>query len=97
MMDITRNQYFLMGLLLLLLGVQFLVTENFVLNSDVTTFLAEKTKDPPAALNTAATKIALESELVPPKTIRPPDFVGYLLTSLGAVLILHSWGMKRPD
>ena len=95
-MDISRNQYFLMGLLLLLLGVQFLLTETFVLNPHVTAYLAEKTNHPAAALNATTAAFAPAIERAGTKTIKPPDFVGYLLSSLGVVLILHSLGMKKP-
>ncbi len=95
-MDISRNQYFLMGLLLLLLGVQFLLTETFVLNPHVTAYLAEKTNHPAAALNATTAAFAPAIEPTGTKTIKPPDSVGYLLSSLGVVLILHSLGMKKP-
>ncbi len=95
MMDNSRNQYFLMGMVLLLLGIQFLLTDTFVLNPQVTAFLAEKTNHPAAALGATTAALAPNSEPTATKTIKPPDFVGYLLSSLGVVLILHSWGMKK--
>ena len=36
MMDITRNQYFLAGLVLLFLGLQFRLVESFVLTPEFT-------------------------------------------------------------
>ena len=34
---------------------------------------------------------------LPPKTFRPPEWLGWSLLSIGSVLVLHSWGMKKPD
>ena len=97
MMDVSRNQYFLMGTVLLLLGVQFLLTDTFVLNPHATAFLAEQTDHPVASVYAATETLAPEAEPTITKTVKPPDYVGYLFTSLGVVLILHSWGMKKSD
>ena len=53
-MDITRNQYFLAGLVLLFLGIQFRVIESFSLTPELTQFLAERTGHPLAAMNAAS-------------------------------------------
>jgi len=42
MMDLTRNQWFLIGLLLLLLGTQFRLVESVDLTPKLTAFLAER-------------------------------------------------------
>lgn len=96
-MEINRNQYFLIGLVVLLLGLQFRLTDSVLLTPQCTKFLAERTGHPVAAAGNAMENLlGTESEL-PPKTIRPPDWVGYSLLSLGAVLILHSLAKGRPD
>jgi hypothetical protein len=96
MMDITRNQYFLAGMLLLLLGIQFRMIESFDLTAELTQFLAERTGHPVASVG--ATTLALTQMERPllKKNVRPPDFLGWALLSGGAVLILHSWAMKKP-
>jgi hypothetical protein len=96
MMDITRNQYFFAGLLCLLLGAQLRMVESFELTPDFTQFLAERTGHPLAGIN-AATQNVTQSDSPPAKkTCYPPDWLGWSLISLGAVLVLHSWGMKKP-
>ena len=51
MMDITRNQYFFAGLVLLLLGLEFNMVDNFLLNAKFTQFLAERTSHPMASVS----------------------------------------------
>jgi hypothetical protein len=96
MMDITRNQYFFAGLLCLLLGLEFKMVDSFELTPDFTQFLAERTGHPLAAVN-SATQSLMQSDKPPAKkTVYPPDWLGWSLISLGSVLILHSWSMKKP-
>jgi hypothetical protein len=88
-MDITRNQYFFAGLLCLMLGLQLHSVESFELTADFTQFLAERTGHPLAPVNGAAG--------TPAKNVcYPPDWIGWSLISVGAVLALHSFGMKKP-
>jgi len=96
MMDITRNQYFFAGLLCLLLGGQFHMVDSIELTPDFTQFLAKQTGHPLASVGTASQTLIQSDEPVVKKVIRPPDWVGWSLISLGSVLVLHSWGMKKP-
>jgi hypothetical protein len=96
MMDITRNQYFFAGLACLLLGLQFRMVDTFELTPEFTQFLAERTGHPLASVN-AATQSFTQSDTPPAKkTVRPPDWLGWSLISLGSVLVLHSCAMKKP-
>jgi hypothetical protein len=95
-MDITRNQYFLAGLVLLFLGIELLYIESVTLTPEFTMFLAKQTNHPIASLNAATESLIPNSGTsVPPKTINPPEWIGWSLTSLGSVLILHSLAMKK--
>ncbi len=97
MMDITRNQFFYAGLVLLLLGIQFRMVESFDLNGELTRILAEQSGKPLAAVgNVAQALTQSEKPLVKAKNVRPPDWLGWSLASAGSVLILHSWAMKKP-
>ncbi len=96
MMDITRNQYFFAGVLLLLLGGQFRMMDSMELNPHFTQFLAERTGHPLAAVGAAAQTVSPSEEPVARKTLVPPDWLGWSLLSLGCVLVLHSWAMKKP-
>ncbi len=97
MMDITRNQFFFAGLLLGLMGLQFHLVDSFHLNAEFTQLLAERTGHPLASVNAATQSLTQAEEPPAKKVVRPPDWIGWLLMSVGAVLILHSWGMKKPD
>jgi len=95
-MDINRNQIFLTGLVLVLLGFEFREMDSFVLNVKVTKMLAEQTSSPVAtAGNTLGSLVGTETA-IPPKVIHPPEWVGWLFLSLGAVLILQSLTMAKP-
>lgn len=96
MMDITRNQFFFAGLVCLLMGGQFLLVDTFELTPGFTQYLAERTGHPLASVS-AATQTLTQSEEPPAKkVIQPHDWIGWSLLSLGSVLVLHSWGMKKP-
>ena len=95
-MDITRNQYFLAGLVLLFLGLEFRAIESMQLTSECTQFLARRTNHPAVATTDSIDKLVGTTTSLPPKTIIPPEWVGYSFLSLGAVLILHSLAMPKP-
>ncbi len=96
-MDINRNQFFLTGLLLLLMGGQFHAAESFVLTPEFTQLLAKKTDHPLASVNSAMQSATLTPKPIAGKIVVPPEWLSWALVSMGAVLVLHSWGLKRPD
>jgi len=103
-MEFNRNQYFMVGLVVLLLGIQFRVVDTFVLSQPVTLFLAEKTGKLTheqvlsiQRVNDGSAPAAKGPvEEATQKKLRPPRWIGWSLISLGAVLILHSLAMKKP-
>jgi hypothetical protein len=95
-MELNRNQYFLAGLVLLFLGIEFRMIDSLVLTPDFTKFLAQSTDHPVvAATNTVDAMMGTDIKL-PPKTVYPPDWLGWSLASIGSVLILHSLAMNKP-
>jgi hypothetical protein len=96
MMDITRNQYFYAGLVLLALGLQFRFVESFDLTPECTQLLAEEANPPVAAMGNATQSLIQPEKPLIKKNFRPPDWLGWSLLSMGSVLILHSWAMKKP-
>ena len=95
-MDITRNQFFFVGLLCLLLGGEFRMVDSIELTPKFTQYLAERTGHPLASVGAATQTLTQSEESSAKKVIIPPDWTGWSLISLGSVLVLHSWGMKRP-
>lgn len=106
-MEINRNQYFMMGLVILFLGIQCRMVESFVLTESAGQFVAtqfkrvspfkkvshSQTHEPPQMmLHTNTSRVPARV-----RTFKPPPWLGWALVSIGAVLILHSLAMKRPD
>jgi hypothetical protein len=90
LMEFNRNQFFMIGVLLVLLGVQFRLLESATLNEKTTQFLA-------AHMATSATgMMAVMPGSMGHKVIQPPQWLGWALMSIGAVCILHSLAMKKP-
>lgn len=93
-MDINRNQFFLAGLLILLIGLQFRVVESFVLSEPVTQYLVDN-----FGTQESGGAAGVLSSVGPPakRTLHPPEWLGWALISIGSVLILHSLAMSPPD
>lgn len=94
-MDLNRNQFFFIGLLILLIGLQVRYVSAYVLNPEATRFLAERTGQASSGASgflsaTAGTPAA------PRKVLQPPEWLPWCLMSVGAVLCLHSLAMPRP-
>ena len=93
-MDFNRNQLFLVGLLLLLFGLQFRLVETFTLNQYTTKFRASRFQEPTDA---PLQSMFVNSEMtIPGKVVKPPLWVGYSLISIGSVLVLHSIMLPKP-
>ncbi len=92
-MELNRNQYFFIGVVILLMGVQLRMVSSYVLTAEATRFLAERTQ---SGSNGALVSLASDMGAGAQKVIEPPEWLGWCLMSVGAVLILHSLAMKRP-
>jgi hypothetical protein len=98
-MEFNRNQYFMAGLLIFLLGMQFRMVETFVLTEKATQFIAQRVqawKQPQmASVNSFPTMVAASAP-VANHHLKPPKAIGWALVSIGSVLILHSLALKKP-
>lgn len=98
-MDINRNQFFMAGLVVFLLGIQLRVVDAFVLNERATQFLAQRMQQlkgqEVASAGDFSTMLAAQSP-VGNKRLEPPNWLGWALVSVGSVLILHSLALKKP-
>lgn len=90
-MAIHRNQYFMVGIILLLVGFQLRMVDSFVLNEKATKFLAERTK---GKNSSTTTLLAIAPSKLTNKIIRPPLWVGLCMMSVGVVLTLHALALK---
>jgi hypothetical protein len=99
-MDLNRNQFLFLGLVILLIGLQVKYVSAYVLKPEATQFLAERTgQSSPAQSGSMAAFFGITggTSAAPRKVLEPPEWLGWCLISLGGVLVLHSLAMRRPD
>jgi hypothetical protein len=98
-MDFNRNQYFMAGLVIFLLGIQLRMVDAFVLNERSTQFLAQRMQqfkgNQVASAGDLSTMYAAQAPVAKHR-LKPPDWLGWALVSVGSVLILHSLALKKP-
>ena len=98
-MDFNRNQFFFLGMFLLLIGIQVRMVQTYVLSPEVTKFLAERSGNQTVAV---ATNVSSDAQMMAPgaptitKSLQPPEWLGWCIISIGAVLVLHSLAMPKP-
>ena len=90
-MEINRNQYFMVGIILVLLGLQLRMVDSYVLSENATRYLAEYTA---GANSSTTTMLAFTPPQLTNKVVELPEWSGWCLISVGAVLILHSLVLK---
>jgi len=94
-MDWDRNRYFALGMILFLLGIQFRSVESFVLNESTTRALHRFAKQSQIASSGGMTDMFMSVAPSPKKSIRPPNWLGWVLLTTGAVIGLHSLAIPR--
>jgi len=94
-MEITRNQYYMAGLVLILLGVQFRMIESVELKEQFAKFIAERSDHPLISVSTQTPLLAPVEGAAVNRLLHPPEWIGWLLLSLGSVLVLHSLAMPK--
>jgi len=95
-MEINRNQWMMMGLVILAMGVQFRMVDSFVLNEKTTEIIAKRLHKNDMVANTFMMP-ALDLPAPPSqRVIKPPRWLGFMMISVGAVLMLHSLAMPKP-
>ena len=91
-MELNRNQYFFIGLVVLALGLQLRVVTAYVLNQEATQFLAEKFHKPAEGQTLSLVAQGTGAR----KVLEPPEWLGWCMISVGSVLVLHSLAMPKP-
>ncbi|MEO1528491.1 MAG: hypothetical protein AAFX06_23965 [Planctomycetota bacterium] len=94
-MSLYRNRYFFVGVLLVLLGLQFRRIESFVLNEPTTRFVAKMANKP--IVDNSTTIGSLFEPVTPPirKRVTPPRWLGLSLLAVGGVMTLHALSIPR--
>ena len=96
-MELNRNQFFFLGLVVLLVGMQCRLVSTYVLNPEATKFLAERTGQSPPAAAASIFTMTSGNASGPRKVVQPPEWLGWCLLSVGSVLVLHSLALGRPN
>ena len=92
-MELNRNHYFLVGVVVLLLGIQLRMVDSYVLTEQFTRTLNARNEhgglmNPMPMIQNATAPSQ--------KVIKPPESLGWALISVGSVLILHALAMRGP-
>jgi hypothetical protein len=94
-MEFDRNRYFMVGVLLCLLGIQFRMVESFVLNESSTRALARMAKNSQIASQDFGTTLYMNVYPSPKKSVKPPSWLGWALLSTGGVICLHAMVLPK--
>ena len=95
-MDLNRHQFLFLGIMVLLLGLQVRMVQSYVLTEKATGYLAKHSPSQSSAQQVASSLGGAGLGLTR-KVLSPPDWLGWCLLSVGAVVVLHSLAMPRPS
>jgi hypothetical protein len=94
-MEINRNQWMMIGLVVLALGIQFRMVDSFVLNEKTTEIIAKRLNKTDTVAMTFMPGL-VSSAPASHRVIKPPRWLGFMMISVGVVLCLHSLAMPKP-
>lgn len=90
-MTLDRNRYFMFGVILFLLGVQFRMVDSFVLNEGSTRALQRIVKEAKVAdAKGAASSSFMQATPSVKKSFKHPPWLGFVLLTVGGVMSLHA-------
>lgn len=98
-MELNRNQFFMIGLVVLLLGIQLRVVDSYTLNQRLADEIAKRRSPTPVSASFASSNDPFVTPVVQPafsRNLDPPGWLGWALISVGGVLICHSLAMRKP-
>jgi hypothetical protein len=96
-MDITRNQYWGAGVVLLCIGIQFLFVDSVELTPSFTQFISDRPAQPLAAVGASPLLGATDQGPPKGKVVHLPEWFGWPFISIGAVLASHSLALAKPS
>jgi hypothetical protein len=95
-MELSRNQFFMFGLIVLSLGLHLRYVDSFVLNERTTRFFSKSLSSEVETTETHLTSLMATSGPAQLRTVNPPRWLGWSLLSVGAVMVLYSLVMQKP-
>jgi hypothetical protein len=104
-MELNRNHYFMIGIVLLLLGLQIRLVDSYLLTEGASEIVVKHMRKVKQAQQQQQTPPSLFMQAPPtPAVMAPkqqrisvPQWIGWACISAGGVLVLHSLAMKRPE
>jgi len=93
-MELTRNHYLMIGVVLLFTGIQLRYVDSFVLNETTTRIINQQVGAPQPSTNSIG--IFPAAGPAPKRAIQPPPWLGWALMSIGGVVVLQSMAMPKP-
>jgi hypothetical protein len=94
-MDFDRNRYFMFGVIIFLLGMQFRMIDSFVLNESSTRTLHRIAKRSQIASTDMRTNVYMTMAPSPKKSVTPPPWFGWAMLTIGGVMCLHAMVLPR--
>ncbi|EMI46948.1 LPS O-antigen subunit length determinant protein (WzzB/FepE family) [Rhodopirellula rubra] len=94
-MEMNRNRYFLIGVLLVLLGSQFRMIDSFVLNEPTTRALANMSRNATPTPSDSFSTFLMQVHPKPTKRVHPPRWLGLAMIAVGSVVSLHALAIPR--
>ena len=89
------------GVIFLALGIQLRLVDSYELNDAASKAVTKKAIDQqePMQQRTSlfVSQVSEQMGVSQRRVIRPPDWIGWLLSSIGVVLIMHALAMKRSE
>ena len=94
-MDLNRNHYFIFGVILFLLGLQFRYVSSFELNEKSSRMIDKRLGSATVAHSQPFAPL-FGAMRQTNRVVRPPTWLGWSLMSIGGVLFIYSLSMKKP-
>lgn len=98
-------RFFIVGTLLLLIGIQLRLVDSFILTPKATQFVENKLRGSGLGGTSLASRrssydydsLLLSAGPRPTKSVRPPRWLGWAALSMGAVLVLHGLTIRNVE
>ncbi len=94
-MSMYRNRYFLAGILLILVGVQFRMVDSFVLNDSASRVLARVNKGGAVADSSGMNSLMMSVYPSSVKRVEPPRWLGLALIAVGSIVACHAVAIPK--
>ncbi len=94
-MSMYRNRYFLAGVLLILVGIQFRMVDSFVLNESATKALTRVTESKPFADNSGVDSMLNSAFPTRMKRVEPPRWLGLAFIAVGSIMACHAVAIPK--